>query len=227
MGPAFFDTWAATYDETTRSRNFQARERVFGHAAKLALGRAGENPVCVDVGVGTGALTRSFAALGFHVVGCDSSAEMLKFAAANVPSAELRHADALDFLDSLPPSSADFVSSSSVLEYLADPLAVVRLAAPVLRVGGIFAVSLPERLSLSRLLLSLVALRTPRERLCTSHWGSPLTGRELEEAAARESLRLVRRSRFGSFEYRRVRLPFEAHRPIATLCLYVFERVGS
>ena len=227
MGPAFFDTWASTYDETTRSRNFRARERVFAEAARLALDRAGDHPVCVDVGVGTGYLTRTFAALGFHINGCDSSSEMLRIAAESVPSAELRLADAVEFLDSFPAGSADFISSSSVLEYLADPLAVVRSAAPVLRVGGIFAVSLPERLSLSRLLQFLLALRTPSERLCTSHWGAHLGGRELEAAAARESLRLVHRRRFGSFEYRRLRLPCEARRPIATLCLYVFERVGS
>lgn len=224
MGSAFFDAWADAYDKTTRTRNFLARERVFAAAARLALERAGDNPVCVDVGLGTGYLSRTFASLGFKVIGCDSSPEMLKVAAESVPAAELRLADAAEFLGSLPVSSAEFVSCSSVLEYLADPLAVVRCAAPVLRDGGIFAVSLPERLSLSRLLEAPFALRTPKERRYTRQWGYRLGRGELEAAADREGLHLVYKRRFGSFEKKGVRLPFDAYRPIGTLCLYVFER---
>jgi 2-polyprenyl-3-methyl-5-hydroxy-6-metoxy-1,4-benzoquinol methylase len=224
VGSAFFDGWAVAYDKTTRTRNFQARERVFAAAARLALERAGDDPVCVDVGLGTGYLSRTFVSLGFTVIGCDSSPEMLKVAAQSVPAAELRLADAAEFLGSLPARSADFVSCSSVLEYLAEPLAVVRCAVPVLRNGGIFAVSLPERLSLSRLLEAPAQLRTPKERLCKSQWGHRLGGRELEVAATAEGLRLVYRQRFGSFDHMGLRLPFEAHRPIGTLCLYAFER---
>lgn len=224
MGSGFFDATVDTYVETMHSRNFQARERVFAAAARLARERAGDTPVCVDVGVGTGYLSRTFSSLGFKVIGCDSSPEMLKVAAESMPSAELRLADAAEFLGSLPAESADFVSCSSVLEYLSDPLAVVRCAAPVLRDGGIFAVSLPERLSLSRLLEAPFMLRGPKERRYTSQWGNRLSGRGLEAAAGPEGLRLVYRQRFGSFDRKGLRLPLEGHRPIATLCLYAFER---
>jgi 2-polyprenyl-3-methyl-5-hydroxy-6-metoxy-1,4-benzoquinol methylase len=224
VGSAFFDAWADAYDKTARTRNFQARERVFAAAARLARERAGDDPVCVDVGVGTGYLSRTFVSLGFRLIGCDTSSEMLKVAAESVPAAELRLADAADFLGSLPANSADFVSCSSVLEYLADPLAVVRCAAPILRDGGVFAVSVPERLSLSRLLEAPAVLRTPKERLCKSQWGNRLGGRELDAAATREGLRLLYRQRFGSFDHMGLRLPFEAHRPIGTLCLHAFER---
>ena len=226
MGSAFFDEWAATYDETTRSRNFRAREQVFAEAASLARGRAGAQAVCVDLGVGTGTLSSMFVSLGFQLIGCDSSPEMLKAAAERVPSAELQVADAAQFVASLPAASADFVSCSSVFEYLADPVAVVSGVGPLLREGGIFAVSLPERLSLSRLLAGLLARGARRERRCESHWGNKLSGAELEAAAARASLRLLYRRRFGSLGYRGVRIPFESHRPIATLCLYAFERVA-
>lgn len=224
MRSGFFDAMVDTYVDTTRSRNFASRTQVFAAAAELARGRAAADLVCVDVGVGTGHLSRMFASLGFHVVGCDSSPRMLELAAQNVPSADLQLAEAASFLASLPPRSADFVSCSSVLEYLDDPLAVIRAAAPVLRDHAILAVSIPERLSLSRLLDVPFTLRTPKGRRYTEQWGRRLSGRDLEAAAQREGLGRVYKRRFGSFEKKGFRLPFEHHRPIATLCLYVFER---
>jgi 2-polyprenyl-3-methyl-5-hydroxy-6-metoxy-1,4-benzoquinol methylase len=226
MGADYFDAMVDTYVDTMRSRNFQARERVFADAARLARERAGESPVCVDVGVGTGYLSRTHASLGFRVIGCDSSREMLVTAGLSVPSAELHLADAAEFLESLAPGTADFVACSSVLEYLDDPLRVVRGAARVLRGGGIFAVSLPERVSLSRMLQAPFDLRRPKEVRYTTQWRNRLGGGELEAAATDAGLRVVYRRRFGSFEKMHVRLPFDAHRPVSTLCLHVLERTG-
>ena len=81
MESAFFDESVGTYIDSMGSRNFAARQRAFRAAAQLALERAGSDPVGVDVGVGTGYLTRTVASLGFRVIGCDSSPEMLKVAA--------------------------------------------------------------------------------------------------------------------------------------------------
>lgn len=227
MESAFFDQSVETYIDSMRSRNFAARERAFRGAAQLARERAGSDPVCVDVGVGTGYLTRAIASLGFRVIGCDSSPEMLKVAAESVPSADLRLGEGADFLRTLPAESADLVTCSSVLEYLPEPLPIVHLAAPVLRPGGIFAVSLPERLSLSRVLEVPFMLRAPQAQRYSSQWRNSLRGGALEAGCLREGLRLICRRRFGSFERRGLRLPFESHRPVATLCLYVFERPGT
>jgi 2-polyprenyl-3-methyl-5-hydroxy-6-metoxy-1,4-benzoquinol methylase len=227
MESAFFDESVGTYIDSMATRNFAARQRAFRAAAELALERAGSDPAAVDVGVGTGYLTRAVASLGFRVTGCDSSPEMLKVAAESVPSADLRLGDGADFLRTLPAESADLVTCSSVLEYLPEPLAIIQLGAPVLRPGGIFAVSLPERLSLSRALEAPFMLRGPKAQRYSSQWRNRLSGRDLETASSREGLRLIHRRRFGSFERRGLRLPLESHRPVATLCLYVFERPGS
>ena len=227
MSSRFFDESVDTYVATMRSRNFKARERAFAAAAKLARDRAGAEAVCVDIGVGTGYLSRAIASVGFHVIGCDSSREMLKLAAETLPSADLHLGDAGEFLSALPPESGDLVTCSSVLEYVPDPLSIVRLAAVILRPAGVFAVSLPERLSISRLLDAPFLLRGPKESRYNKQWRNRLGGKKLEAAALESGLRLLYRERFGSFDRAGLRLPFERCRPIATLCLYVFERTSS
>jgi SAM-dependent methyltransferase len=116
------------------------------------------------------------------------------------------------------------VNCSSVLEYLPDPLAVVHLAAPVLRVDGVFAVSIPERWSLSRWLNAPFTRRVPAPQRYNAQWGDRIGGSELKAAATGAGLRLLYQRRFGSFSRYGIHLPFDSHRPIATLCLYVFER---
>ena len=207
-----------------RSRNFHARERVFSEAARVASERSGADPLCVDLGVGTGYLTRTFASRGFRVTGCDTSEEMLKVAAVEVPDADLHHADVVAFLRRQPRDSADFVACSSVLEYLPDPLAVIREAAPVLKPDAILAVSLPQRASVSRLMQQFLMLRVPRDQRYSSQWRNRITDRDLVVEGRCVGLRLMYREFFGAFEWRGRRLPFEKHRPVATLALHVFER---
>jgi len=97
----------------------------------------------LDLGCGTGELARWLAATGLAVVGCDISCEMLRGAAAGsatedsgTPARWLRLDPdwrRLPFAD----GCFDAVTASSVLEYAADPAAVLGECARVLAPGGV------------------------------------------------------------------------------------------
>ena len=102
---------------------------------------AGNGPFddLLDLGTGTGRILELFAPHVGHGVGIDSSLEMLALARANLDRAGLRHCQVRhgDLFDlTLPAESFDLVTVHQVLHYLADPAAVVRQAARVLRPGG-------------------------------------------------------------------------------------------
>jgi SAM-dependent methyltransferase len=113
-----------------------------GVLARLAPVRARGGTV-LELGCGSGHLTRHLVAAGHRVVATDASPAMVELARAAVPGAEdvrrLRLPD-----DPLPPCDA-VVSVGHVLSYLADEAAVERAlvaAAGALAPGGVLAVDL-------------------------------------------------------------------------------------
>lgn len=100
----------------------------------------------LDLGCASGELALYLAAAGYTVSGCDIAPAMLHLAAA----ADQRRQVSWIRLDpdwrALPfePGSIDAVTLSSVLEYVADPLAVLRECARVLRPGGIVLCTVPD-----------------------------------------------------------------------------------
>src|SRR5207248_9726416 len=118
---------------------------------------------------------------GFEVIGVDSSSAMIDEARRAAPGAVFVEADVRDFLQRETRLAA-LIVASSVLEYLADPLALVRLAEGRLAPGGTLAVSVPDRRS------PLHLGPRPYKR----HWRNDLSPRDYQRAG----LRLVRR--FGA-----------------------------
>jgi SAM-dependent methyltransferase len=100
----------------------------------------------LDLGCGSGELTAAIAAAGLRATGCDISAEMLGVAAA----ADGHRGAGWVQLDPgwqvLPFRSAAFdaIVASSVLEYVDQPLAVLRECRRVLRPGGIMVCTVPD-----------------------------------------------------------------------------------
>lgn len=100
----------------------------------------------LDIGCGTGELARALAAAGLRVTGCDISPEMLHGAASADPSGTVDWIQLDTGWRSLPFESRTFdaVVASSVLEYVDDPVAVLRDCCRVLRPPGVVLCTVPD-----------------------------------------------------------------------------------
>lgn len=93
----------------------------------------------LDVGCGTGATAVRLAQLGFQVTGLDSSQAMLDLARRAVEEAgvanrvTLQHGDVSQLTDLFPAASLDVILCHNLLEYVDDPVVVLRGAARALR----------------------------------------------------------------------------------------------
>jgi SAM-dependent methyltransferase len=99
----------------------------------------------LDLGCGTGELARALASAGFQVTGCDVSPQMLLRAARDRSECAGWVRLEPDWR-TLPFASAafDVVVAASVLEYVADPRAVLRECARVLRPAGVMLYTVPD-----------------------------------------------------------------------------------
>ncbi len=110
----------------------------------------------LDAGCGTGILSRRLAERGCDVIGVDASPKMIEVAKRLGRSGPV--ADKLGFhvietiekLD-LPESTFDGIVCSSVVEYIDNPSQAVSEFARLLKPGGLLLISVPNRLSLLRL----------------------------------------------------------------------------
>jgi SAM-dependent methyltransferase len=125
--------------------------RLAGRLARLAgevTRRVPPGSAVLDLGCGTGELAVFLAATGMRVTGCDISPRMLRRAAsaAGVPSGAVSWVRLDPSWQTLPfmARSFDAVVASSVLEYVADPAAVLRECRRVLRPGGTVLCSVPD-----------------------------------------------------------------------------------
>jgi SAM-dependent methyltransferase len=169
----------------------------------------------VDLGCGSGDLARDLAAAGYRVTGCDISPRMLEQAAAADPGQTVHWAALEPGWRTLPfaQASLDAVVASSVLEYVAEPAAVLAECARVLRPGGVLLCTVPRMAHPVRWLewpLSLAAgtplagavalagprgeqylayLRTSRQRHQVSWWHATATRAGLAPAAGRPGAR--------------------------------------
>ena len=97
----------------------------------------------LDVGGGTGALALRLAQAGWHVTVVDASASMLALAADAATRKQVahridfHHADAATVAELLAPQSFDLVTCHNVLEYVADPHALVRSIRAVVAPRGL------------------------------------------------------------------------------------------
>jgi SAM-dependent methyltransferase len=119
--------WAASYDGPNSL--FEIDEPVMHRMIEaLPVGAA------LDAACGTGRHTDYLAARGFHVIGVDSSPEMLERARARVPAAEFGLGDLHEL--PLPDDSVDLVVSGLALCHVPSLAPVLAEFARVLRPGG-------------------------------------------------------------------------------------------
>jgi len=95
--------------------------------------QAGES--ILDIGCGTGHLTKAIAEADAHVVGIDSSASMIETARTTYPDLKFLVADARNFSF---PTPFDAVFSNAALHWIPEAEEVVRSIAAALKPGGRF-----------------------------------------------------------------------------------------
>jgi ubiquinone/menaquinone biosynthesis C-methylase UbiE len=110
----------------------------------------------VDLGCGSGVLTKELLALGAFVVAVDGSPRMLSHARDEMGSEYVGRVSWVESdvqsTSSLKNGAFDGVLCSSVVEYLDRPDALLNEVARILRPGGVLVISLPPTLSAVRVL---------------------------------------------------------------------------
>jgi len=110
----------------------------------------------LDLGCGNGSLCRIIHDAGFQVEGCESSETGIQQARSTHPDIQFTCASIYDE----PPAEwlgrFDVIVSTEVIEHLYDPRAMPRLAARLLKPGGVILVTTPYHGYLKNLVLSLL-----------------------------------------------------------------------
>jgi trans-aconitate methyltransferase len=103
----------------------------------------------LDVGSGTGHLTRQIADAGATVIGLDASAEMIATARRAYPDLEFVQADATDFSF---PETFDAIFSNATLHWVTKAEAAIERMSRALRSGGRFVVEFGGEGNVARIL---------------------------------------------------------------------------
>jgi ubiquinone/menaquinone biosynthesis C-methylase UbiE len=126
----------------------------------------------LDLGCGTGELAIALAASGVRATGCDISPEMLRVAADTEAPVDWVELEPDWRVLPFRAGGFDAVVGSSVLEYVDDPVTVLRECHRVLRPGGIVLCTVPDPRHPVRWLewLAGVVAREPTLRSASRRW---------------------------------------------------------
>jgi 2-polyprenyl-3-methyl-5-hydroxy-6-metoxy-1,4-benzoquinol methylase len=109
----------------------------------------------VDIGCGNGALCRELARRGYEVVGCEPSADGVRFAQSAAPELVFHQLGVDDDPSAVGNESFDVAIATEVIEHLVRPRNLPRFAKQLLRPGGHLIVSTPYHGYLKNLVLAL------------------------------------------------------------------------
>lgn len=120
-----FDSWAGDYDRSVAESNEEDVYPFAGYEQLLSAVEAEIPAGCplavLDIGFGTGTLTRRLCQAGHEITGIDFSEEMVRAAGERMPRARLLKAD---FSNGLPPELSDVlfdrIISTYALHHLTD-----------------------------------------------------------------------------------------------------------
>jgi len=135
----FYDEFADTFDETMNRYDLAKRMRVI---FKELLPEDLQGKRLLDAGCGTGWFSREAARRGATVVSLDLGPRLLKHVQEKCNSANVAgDVLALPFKDDV----FDVVISTEVIEHTVDPKGAIRSISRVLKTGGLFILTTPNR----------------------------------------------------------------------------------
>jgi len=109
----------------------------------------------VDIGCGNGALCRELASRGYEVVGCEPSADGVRFAQSAAPEQVFHQLGVDDDPSAVGNESFDVAIATEVIEHLVRPRNLPRFAKQLLRPGGHLIISTPYHGYLKNLVLAV------------------------------------------------------------------------
>jgi len=109
----------------------------------------------VDIGCGNGALCRELASRGYEVVGCEPSADGVRFARSSASELVFHQIGVDDDPSQVGNESFDVAIATEVIEHLVRPRNLLRFAKELLRPGGHLIISTPYHGYLKNLALAL------------------------------------------------------------------------
>lgn len=137
------DQEAAQYDKQVHECNSYSHDVLFGMSFEYVNPR----DCLLDLGIGTGLASRSFAQLGLTVYGCDGSVEMLKVCESKAFAKELKVIDLKDLPLPYSDHFFDHVICCGVLHFFDDLEAILEEVLRIIKPGGIFAFTVATQTS--------------------------------------------------------------------------------
>ena len=137
------DRFSSRYDE---SRAFRDRKDVWSEAIESV----GSRKFALDLGCGAGQITELLQASTTRIVAIDGSAEMIKLCRDRTGGQAEYRCARLESLDLSEFADADLVVASSVLEYLDEPVDLVRRVADAVGPGAVCLATIQNRRSVYR-----------------------------------------------------------------------------
>ncbi len=161
-------TWDATLYDQKHSFVFQYGKGVLD----LLEPQAGE--YILDLGCGTGHLTKAIADAGARVLGIDGAASMIEQARQSYPEIEFQVADARNFHT---PDTFDAIFSNAVLHWIPEAEQVVQHIAANLKAGGRFVAEFGGKDNIKTFITTLQqALDEVAHKQVQAHWFYPSVG---------------------------------------------------
>jgi SAM-dependent methyltransferase len=174
----YFSENAQQFQELYRAQPafYEDRVRLWHHLLDRYASRDG---LSIDMGCGPGQFSFYLAEKGGTVIGIDGAPDMVAACEAQVRERRVANITFLEarlpHVDEARLGQADLILSSSVVEYVDDLDATLALFGRLLRPGGALLVSMPNLLSVSRMLqrLRYRVLGTPEIYAYIRHFSTP------------------------------------------------------
>ncbi len=129
------DQEAAQYDQHVGEYNSYAHDLLFG----MSFEHVKPGDCLLDIGIGTGLASQSFAKAGLDIYGCDGSAEMLNICESKAFVKELKRYDLQNMPVPYSDSFFDHVVCCGVLHFFDDLGTILKEVLRMIKPGGIFA----------------------------------------------------------------------------------------
>lgn len=137
------DQEAVQYDQQVREYNSYGHDALFGMSFEYVNPR----DCLLDIGIGTGLASQSFAKMGLEVYGCDGSTEMLKVCESKAFAKELKVFDLQNIPLPYSDSFFDHVICCGVLHFFDELETFLKEVLRIIKPGGVFAFTVAAQTS--------------------------------------------------------------------------------